>query len=417
MSKKPSILPVYLILLVIVATVIMLIFFYGKQSEWLLYSIFVIFALLVGYQLWQWQLFIKRMDEKDNLADQIELLGGDIINRLTDFNREMRERIRETNKEFEVKFNDAREEFIQRMNKLDHKREIFQSEWAHFRDKEWAHFRDDILAKNMSLVTDLQNSRNRALSFLDKFSHYKHIAKALQKRLDEDLALDEYIGNGKKLHEHIYDVKYGQFLSEHFVYEEKERMVSEIPSYYFKTIIWQKFIQQANCYYSVQLLYKKDQENIYLSDDKRADAEIYHLLLKTEETGVKIQKLFVLNDDHFNGSGILKEFEPLKKYLKNWHDEMKSKYSEDVRLMYIPKSKAEGIMNGWGDLEDIGIFGDIYGIQRANKNANSNGIFNDELKIEFCFDKNRTEDQKTRFLNLIKRATPLSELFTSDNQP
>ena len=79
-------------------------------------------------------------------------------------------------------------------------------------------------------------------------------------------------------------------------------------------------------------------------------------------------------------------------------------------IKVIKKSYANGLIDTGYHLNDIGIFGEVYGIQSLN-DSSTGEFFTDNLKIDFYFDEEKTKIQKKAFDDLFRNSK--SEYLTT----
>ncbi|MFM7851595.1 MAG: hypothetical protein ACKO96_06655 [Flammeovirgaceae bacterium] len=92
-------------------------------------------------------------------------------------------------------------------------------------------------------------------------------------------------------------------------------------------------------------------------------------------------------------------------YLKDWHEELGREKGYSIKV--TKQSQSQGYM-----YEDIGIFGNFYGIQRK-RNDNETKVMIEDAKIDFYFNTNDTQDRATKFLAFFnsQAAIELTESF------
>ncbi|MBI5403390.1 MAG: hypothetical protein HY959_08295 [Ignavibacteriae bacterium] len=269
------------------------------------------------------------------------------------------------------------------------------------------------IEENKKILLDIQKSKSRTGLILDKFAKSNILVESLSTNLKNDLELDDMLTREKEkeqkdFHDFIASLKYDEFLASHFIHDAKKKEVLQIPSYYFKNRIWEEFVDKAYCYYSIQFLDKK-QYKVYIEDPNRKQEEINILDGKTKGSNqTEIKKLFVIEDEYLDEKLKIKD-DGIKDYLKDWDFKFRKKYDK-IPVKVMKKSDAIGLVRNQGDrVDDIGIFGDIYGIQSINRNDGK--FYTDELKIDFHFDKIKTNKQKENFNKLFKNAKMLNEVL------
>lgn len=294
--------------------------------------------------------------------------------------------------------------FEKEFSKMKKDNDSFYAEWKTFLSE---------MNENKKILMEIQQSKSRTGIILDKFAKSNMIVDSISSKISDDLELDEYITKDKdqkEFHDFIASLKYDDFFASHFICKGKEKEVLQIPSYYFKNYIWKEFVDKAYCYYSIQLL-DDIQAKIYLRDKNRMQAEINHLDNKSKEkiNKTEIKKLFVVDEANFQINNKLKDG-LIKNYLKCWDNDLKDTYKE-MPIKIIKKKHAIGLVSQTGSkLNDIGIFGDVYGIQSIN-NLVDGKFYIDELKINFYFDKNKTNEQKVNFQKLMDKSIMLNEIL------
>lgn len=266
------------------------------------------------------------------------------------------------------------------------------------------------MAKDIQLI---KISKSRTGAILDKFAKSNLIVESLSSKLSNDLELDEMITNdndNKSFHDIISALKYDKFIASHFIYNSKEKVIAQIPSFYFVNNIWKEFVDKASCYYSVQLL-DNEQAKEYFKNPDRTIEEINHLDMKSKDTknNTEIKKIFVIEDSFFDTDGKLKVGR-IKNYLMKWNESLKDTYAT-MPIMVIMRSKALGLVTKTNNsLNDIGIFGNVLGIQSIN-NIKDGQFYSDKLKIDFYFDIEKTRKEKEVFLKLLDKSQMLDKVL------
>lgn len=97
-------------------------------------------------------------------------------------------------------------------------------------------------------------------------------------------------------------------------------------------------------------------------------------------------------------------FSRLKEYLHKWYQ----KFSVSNSSLIVKLVSSTNITK---DKEDIGIFGNVYGIQ-SKRGADQDKTISDPLSIDFYFDKSDTEQKTIDFKGTFQKATDLSEIFS-----
>ncbi len=281
------------------------------------------------------------------------------------------------------------------------------SNWVKFEFFEWKKIK-----KIDSKFDKLLQSNSRTGIILDKFAKSNLILESLYSKVKVDLELDEKItiekqNNQKDFYDYILHLKYNDFLSSQFVCSLEDKTVSKIPSHYFINMIWREFVDTADCYYSIQLLLS-DNIKTYIEDKKRMHYEINHLIRKSNDINrTEIIKIFILEDDLFDENDKLCNGH-IKDYLMIWNEKLSPTY-HIMSIMVIKENNALGIIEkeGSSKLEDIGIFGDIYGRQTTNSTEKND----DKLDIVFFFDKVKTDKEKKNFKQLIHSSKMLNQVL------
>jgi hypothetical protein len=291
------------------------------------------------------------------------------------------------------------------LDKFQTKFNSFEESWNAFQ-KEWNTHKLEI--------SNLGKSRSRTGAILDKFAKSNVIVESLSEKIKDDLELDEKITLEndlvhKEFHSFISTLKYMEFFASHFIINAAQKAVLQIPSYYFKNRIWTEFVDKANHYYSVEKL-DGTQSKIYLKDEKRLDDELDFLTKKIDdENKTEIKKIFVVNKMYFDGKKIKDTEIKMKCYLTKWNERFKEK-QDLIEIKIINESIAHGVYKKIGEkVDDIGIFGDVYGVQTVNPKDTK--FYTDELKIDFYFDKEQTQKQILNFKELLKKAIPLDSVL------
>ena len=100
----------------------------------------------------------------------------------------------------------------------------------------------------------------------------------------------------------------------------------------------------------------------------------------------------------------------MKEYLSVWNYRFKDKQAL-IQTKIINENIARAIFKRIGlKLNDIGIFGDVYGIQSIN-DMKDEKFYTDELKINFYFDKVQTENQIKSFKELLAKSELLDSVL------
>ena len=282
------------------------------------------------------------------------------------------------------------------------------TEWIFFKF-EWFYFGEEL--KEKLTFTD------NVFDVINEFSEANFLMKKMMETIKADLNLEAELNispdHVKKKSLFISKLKYQNFLSSHFKSSGDEKIIRQIPSYYFTHKIWGKFVDESSYYYSLQLLESKESQKVYLpsknkseNDRKfaqdRLDSELNFLQSKLNGKNKTIlKKLFVIEGGEFE-KGKLKPGD-IKDYLENWKNKFKNCHKV-FPIKVIENNKAIGKMKTGpttDKLDDIGIFGEVYGIQSLNDPA-SKEFYTDALKIDFYFDEKETEKQKKAFEKLFE---------------
>lgn len=247
-------------------------------------------------------------------------------------------------------------------------------------------------------------------SILNEFAESNLLVKTMSDTIKEDLEFDKVMKNNKDhldLHIYILKLKLHEFFASHFIYSSEKKSVLQIPTYYFQNRIWETFVSRSYCYYSLQLLDDK-QSKIYLDNKRRLLSELN--ILENQLSGKNktvLKKLFVLESKAFNELGQIVDGQ-MREYLQEWLKKFNDKFRQ-FPIKVINKDDAEGALGKGSDLNDIGIFGDTFGIQSLN--SSDGKFYTDALKIDFYFDKAKTNEQKEKFCKLFDKARPLCEVL------
>lgn len=277
---------------------------------------------------------------------------------------------------------------------------------------EWAIFKSEF--------NDKIKSTNDIGSILNEFAEANMMMDNLMESVKHDLVFDKKIKMDKQhldFHLFLSKIKYRKFLSSHFVYEADKKVIQKIPKYYFEDSIWKKLVNDSECYSSLQLL-NNINTDFYIKDTERRNLEITFLTTKLSQSkkGSTLQafhKLFILNDSwvDINNKVILDE--NVKVYLKHWLEKFNSLGKADgkAELKVIKSSDAQGAIDG-KPLLDIGIFGNILGIQSVFSNT-ENDFNTNSLRFDFSLDLTEVKEYKKDYDTIFKRAINLRDFFVS----
>lgn len=273
---------------------------------------------------------------------------------------------------------------------------------------EWGFFKDK-LEKKLEVSNDIG-------SILNEFAEANLLIHKMKNTVESDLKFDNQIKKDKKhLEFHLYlsKLKYDEFFSSHFVFSPNKRAIQKIPRYYFERDIWRKLVGISDCYYSLQLL-DYVTKDFYLKDKARLKLELTFLTKNLVSSDFKLQifhKLFVLNDEVVDIQKKTFVDKDVEEYLKDWHDKFND--SAKVHLKIIRSSDAQGALDG-KLLNDLGIFGNILGIQSVCFNKETDFTANG-LRFDFYFDMSEVEACKKNFNAIFNMAVYLNEFFKRIN--
>ncbi len=276
-------------------------------------------------------------------------------------------------------------------------------------------------------VNEIFQSKTTNDDIIMRLAEYNLLRDTFFDHIQKDLEFDKNIkcemDSIKSFHLYLSNLKLKNYFREFFNYDSEHSVIRNIPSGYFKEKIWKKFVTESNHYYSVQIMsYENTESKIYLDDENRQDKEINTLsdILKSPNSyNNDMRKIFIIDnvffDDHtkklkaedkIKGRGMKEYLQKLKIYFKKWNDELKSQ-KDKFPIKIIVKNKAIGRMP-----DDIGIFGDVYGVQLEYKDSKEKFI-KDNLSYEFHFNKSETERQIQHFNEYFnnENAVSLYSLF------
>lgn len=276
-------------------------------------------------------------------------------------------------------------------------------------------------------INDKLEVTNHIGSILDEFAEANLLMKKMRNTVKSDLEFDNQIKKDKKYLEfHLYlsKLKYDKFFSSHFIYHSDDMSISKIPTHYFIHYIWRKLVEEfSDSYSSLQLLIAKTKK-VYIEENDpnklndRQDIEINCLksiLAPDKITGGKhaklqaFKKLFVLDDSWIDEDKKEITDVAVNKYLKKWYDKLCK--SEKAQLKIIKFSNAVGVIRG-GELKDIGIFGNILGIQSVDE-PDKNDFRADNIRIDFYFNATKVAEYKMDYASIFDRASDFKEYFVS----
>ncbi len=248
---------------------------------------------------------------------------------------------------------------------------------------------------------------------IHNFAEFELLQRIFFDHIENDLKFNKevkrHLTHIDDFHMYISKLKLETYFSEYFVYDSKNRVIYDIPTPYFEKRIWGRFVEDSKHYYSIQRMSIKDkQSSVYLENEDRQTQEInkLHSILNSRNGNSDMKKIFIIDEDLFEFSdGVFnwkeitgdeekKEFsDKLKNYLCKWYNkfkEMRCDCSYKFPIKIIAFSDAQGKMP-----LDIGIFGDVYGIQ--SKRVEKDKIIVDELSIDFYFNKTDTDKRIDEF--------------------
>lgn len=206
-------------------------------------------------------------------------------------------------------------------------------------------------------------------------------------------------------HLYLSELKYKQFFKHHFVFSDTKKCISKIPKYYFETYIWNKLIDESDCYHSLQVISESELDEtkkIYVRDSNRLINELNMLIRQIKQGKLRcFQKIFVLDDNLVDFQNKKINNKNIKKYLEQWSDKFINANGSLLKL--TTNSKAIGAIEN-NKLDDIGIFGDILGIQSVVNNQS-------DLIFEFVFDSKRVTRYKENYKSIFEDAINISDFM------
>jgi len=243
---------------------------------------------------------------------------------------------------------------------------------------------------------------------IESFAQSNFLSERLNDTFLNYLTLDNNINkeplNVRVYHLHIFNLKLKSYLNEYFNVDANSFAVKDVPTAYFEKKIWERFIDISSCYYSVQTLTDK-KINFYLTSINRRNKEINYLSSKIDgENKTELKKIFVVDDDYFDENYKLKrngvqKYQKMYEYLLFWNQKfpkpLVQKTNNHFSIKVAKKSEIDGLV------EDIGIFGPVYGIQNIRSDER---IMEDELKIDFYFSERETKKKKDQFIEFFNNS-------------
>ncbi len=222
--------------------------------------------------------------------------------------------------------------------------------------------------------------------------------------------------NKESLAFHLFlsKLKYSDYLPSHFIYDVNSKFIKRIPSHYFQTSVWKHLVEESKIYLSLQIL-NNETDKVYLYNTRRRKSEINQLFtqlqLPKKDSKLSIfRKLFVIQDDWLNVDNKKIIDKNVKEYLLIWHKKFKKINRKKVMLKVINSSQAIGVIDN-KQLDDIGIFDDILGLQTPEHNG-INTFRTNDVHFDFSFDIKLVNQYKNNFNSVFKISIPLAEYLT-----
>ena len=278
---------------------------------------------------------------------------------------------------------------------------------------EWIIFKFD-WQKYKKEIEKLKFTRCLTGDILNEFAESNFLMERMSSSIKQDLLFDKIIKNDKKqwdFHLFLSELKYHDYLPSHFIYSADDKLIKKVPTYYFQTFVWRRLVEMSNIYQSIQIL-EPDTESVYIKNTNRLNAETNFLQVQlrnaTKTHRLKtFEKIFVIEDEWVDLNNRNIKIQSIRDYLITWHKKFSIFYkSGKAKLKIIRTSEARGIINN-GKLDDIGIFGDILGIQSVVNNTENNFCV-DNVRIDFYFDIPTVNKYKNEFVSISNRSKPLS---------
>ncbi len=245
--------------------------------------------------------------------------------------------------------------------------------------------------------------------FLEKFTEFKFLRKQFETILLKDLLLDKEIKKNKIDAPHLFflKIKFSEYYSNFFHYDNDCRAILDVPIYYFENKIWPHLIENSNNYYSVQRL-TDDQAEYYIKNEDRLNRELNLLDLTIINTQSQFKKIFVLEDAMFenNNNNKIKDSNH-KTYLQRWLYQFPE--SSPFQIKIAKKSVMDGLISEHKEVPDIGIFDSIFGIQQPRERMGK--FCDDKIQIDFYFDAQRTLKEKNNFDIYFEKGIKLSKVL------
>ncbi len=314
------------------------------------------------------------------------------------------------------------------VNLVKMKWSVFLIEWETFKNcfegnkAEW----NDFKLKWEVFVKDFDQTKvptSKTGFILNEFAESNFLMERIADSVKQDLQFDKIMKTDRKhleFHLFLSKLKYNDFLTSHFIYSSENRLISRVPTHYFIQFIWRKLVEEFSETYSSLQILNVDTEEVYLKNDFRQNEEIGCLesqvvRRKKEAKLQSFHKLFVLKDVWMNEDKKEITNEVVKKYLKKWYDKLGQERLEKtgkIKLRIIKSSNAVGAIHK-GPLDDIGIFGNLLGIQSVVENQ-ERYFSADNIRIDFYFDETVVDKYKKDFSAIFNRAENLRDYFKNN---
>lgn len=255
-------------------------------------------------------------------------------------------------------------------------------------------------------LDDINKTKIITDKIIQEFAESELLQNKLVTTLIKDLSFDKNVKKNlhhiEKAYLYISKVKIEDYFSEFFVYDPERNQIRDVPSAYFEDRIWKYLVNNASFYYSTQRLITTEQLDYYLGNENRKRIEINTLTNRTGWAKDSFCKLFVIDSDYLDTDDKIKKettlsdskYARMYNYLKEWHEDVGKKKGFSIKVANA--KKALGHQN-----EDVGIFGNFYGIQR-NRNIDEKKIMREDLKIDFYFNHRDAEERSEKFLKFFK---------------
>lgn len=262
-------------------------------------------------------------------------------------------------------------------------------------------------------LDDIIKTKSMTDKIIQEFAESELLQDKFVTTLTNDLRFDKNIKKNlyhlKDAHMFFSKLKIETYFNEFFVFNPDKNIISDVPSAYFESKIWRKLINDTPYYYSVQKLTDKQLDH-YIESSGRKLTEINVLKSRTGWKKGDFCKLFVIDDEYFDKNKVKEgtggsdnaentKYRKMYEYLGEWNDVEKA-HAGSIKI--VKASLAEGHQN-----EDIGIFGDFYGIQRS-RNNDEKKIMREDLKIDFYFDVNDAKERRESFKQFFNSSYTIS---------